>query len=148
MGAAIGGGLTGLTAIGTGWFALRVARLQVTSQETQAERQRRFEALKERRVPRQKAYEDFIDVGHRIGDVLEDMPEWSAHKHLWLELSQRGAAVAVVGPQQVAEAAETATEAFILALLRYGRDDHAEHTDTEGPLKAFASAARRALEEA
>ncbi|MFD0210797.1 hypothetical protein ACFVH9_17090 [Streptomyces hirsutus] len=147
VGAAIGGGLAGLTAIGTGWFALRVARLQVASQETQAERQRRFEALAERRAPRQKAYEDFLDIGHRIEDLFEDMPEWSAHRPLWLELHQRSITVAVVGPDQVAEAAEAVTEAFTLALFRHGRDDHAEHTDMVGPMKAFAAAARRALED-
>ncbi|MCM1941757.1 hypothetical protein NC239_26520 [Streptomyces sp. G3] len=147
LGAAIGGGLAGLTAIGTGWFALRVARLQVTSQESEAARQRRFEALQERRVPRQKAYEEFIDVGHRIQDLFENMPEWSTHKHLWSELSQRAATVAVVGPDAVAEAAEAALHAFTLALIRHGRDDHAEHTDIVGPMQNFAAAARRALED-
>ncbi|WP_328673150.1 hypothetical protein [Streptomyces sp. NBC_00328] len=107
----------------------------------------RPDPAKERRVPRQMAYEDFIGIGHRIKELFEDMPEWSAHGHLWLELSQRVATVTVVGPDQVAGAAETAMEAFTLALFRHGRDDHAEHTDTVGPMKAFAAAAGRALEE-
>ncbi|WTB90849.1 hypothetical protein OIE99_22720 [Streptomyces cellulosae] len=147
MGAAIGGGLAGLTAIGTSWFALRVARLQVASQEMQAERQRRFAALTERRVPRQKAYEDFLDIGHRIEGLFDDMPEWSVHRRLWHELHQRSITVAVVGPDQVSEAAEAVTEAFILALFQYGQDGYAERTDTVGPMKTFAAAARRALED-
>ncbi len=111
-----------------------------------AERQRRFEALTERRVPRQKAYEDFLDIGHRIEDLFDDPPEWSVHRPLWHELHQRSITVAVVGPDQVAEAAEAVTEAFTLALFRYGQDDHAD-TDTAGPMKAFAAAARCALED-
>jgi hypothetical protein len=58
LGAAIGGGLAGLTAVGTSWFNMRVTRLQNTMQKTEAARQRRFESLQERREPRSKAYTD------------------------------------------------------------------------------------------
>ncbi|MET9222214.1 hypothetical protein ABZX65_26080 [Streptomyces sp. NPDC003300] len=147
LGAAIGGGLAVITAVGTSWFQLRMAKVQSQAQQLEAARERRFQAITERRVPRQKAYEDFLDISHRIEELFEDLPEWSVHKHLWRELPQRGATVAVVGPEAVAEAAQTAIDTFTLALFRHGRDDHAEHTDTIAPVRAFAAAARRALED-
>jgi hypothetical protein len=155
VGAAIGGGLAGLTAIGTGWFALRVARLQVTSQETQAERQRRFESLRERREPRAKAYADFLDAGQQVVDLLirghEDLP--GALITQMRAMSKLAAKVSVMGPASVSAATTEVMVAIASVrarLLADGPTDVVEFmlsVDVTGPLSVFMEAARAALED-
>ncbi|MEU8811096.1 hypothetical protein ACN6K5_001313 [Streptomyces violaceoruber] len=149
VGAAIGGGLAGLTAIGTGWFALRVARLQVASQETQAERQLRFESLRERREPRAKAYAEFLDLGHQVAEVLGRVSVSPSASERFGELRTLSAKVSVMGPLSVAEAADE-----VVASLASWLVANATRAVTEGDtlrvagsLKEFAEAARAALED-
>ncbi|MEU6181149.1 hypothetical protein [Streptomyces coeruleorubidus] len=155
VGAAIGGSLAGLTAIGTSWFALRVARLQVTSQETQAERQRRFEGLRERREPRAKAYADFMVGGQQMVDLMlrghEDLPG-----ALMTQLNAMGklrAAVAIWGPQSVADAAAEFLVEGAMVTARVTRDNPSGpeqfmmSSDISGPLNRFIETARAALED-
>ncbi|MFJ3665087.1 hypothetical protein ACIPSE_01385 [Streptomyces sp. NPDC090106] len=70
LGAAIGGGLAGLTAIGTSWFNLKTTRQQLTAQQYEAMRQRRSESIRERREPRAKCYTDFMAGGQRFVKAL------------------------------------------------------------------------------
>ncbi|MEU6449581.1 hypothetical protein [Streptomyces sp. NPDC046979] len=155
VGAAIGGGLAGLTAVGTGWFALRVARLQVTSQETQAERQRRFESLRERREPRATAYADFLAAGQQAVDLLvrghDDLP--GALMTQMRVMSKLAAVVSVMGPAPVAEATTEVMIACASARARImtndlpGVGEFMLSADVAGPLGRFTEAARAALED-
>ncbi|MFE6627334.1 hypothetical protein ACFVNB_08820 [Streptomyces rochei] len=155
VGAAIGGALAGLTAIGTGWFALRVARLQVTSQETQSERQRRFESVRERREPRASVYADFLtssqDIVHLIIVGREDVPET-----LFTQLSalhKLHAKVAIWGPETVANTAAevVAATALVMGRLKLEQPSITEQVRmselVELPLNSFTRAARAALED-
>ena len=152
VGAAIGGGLAGLTAVGTGLFGLRQARLQLEHQESEAARQRRFEGLRERREPRSKAYADLLDAGQEILDLLrsfssmEDMAE--RIDNLYATARKRRAAVAVVGPEHAARAASDLirTVAVMRNEVIHLRRFHAI-SDVEIALELFTRAARIALED-
>ncbi|MFE9950202.1 hypothetical protein ACFYRJ_22100 [Streptomyces sp. NPDC005531] len=155
IGAAIGGGLTGLTALGTGMFGLRTARLQLKTQESEAARQRRFESLQERRGPRSQAYAEFIAAGQEIVDAFHGRePAFNEQYETFIgAIRKRRAVVAIAGPDAVVKAAgEFADE------VRRTRNDlvHARgprrpslqyRQRIEGRLDAFAKAARTALED-
>ncbi|MFF3558986.1 hypothetical protein ACFYXS_02940 [Streptomyces sp. NPDC002574] len=154
LGAAIGGGLTGLTAVGTGLFGLRTARLQLKVQESEASRQRRFESLQERRGPRSQAYAEFIEVGQELVDTLH-AKDWNDYaknyEPMQKKIRRRRAAVAIVGPDTVVQAAAQFANA-----VRTMRNE-VQHSTTnrpwdyrrqiEGSLDDFAKAARTALED-
>jgi hypothetical protein len=149
VGAAIGGGLAGLTAVGTGWFALRVARLQVVSQEAQAERQRRFEGLRERREPRAKVYAEFLDLGHRVAEALGRVSVSPSASERLGELRTLSAKVSVMGPLSVADAADEVVASFASWLVaNTTRAVTVQDTlRVERTLRNFAEAARSALED-
>ncbi|MFE4991443.1 hypothetical protein ACFRH4_08835 [Streptomyces mirabilis] len=155
VGAAIGGGLAGLTAVSTSWFSLRVARLQHKAQETEAARQRRFESLRERREPRAKAYADFLAISHAVVDLIimgrQDVPE-----ALMTQLSSMHklhATVAVWGPEAVADAAAEVVVATALVMGRLKLEEPPEavqvgmSTLVNEPLLRFTEVARSALED-
>ncbi|MFE4959627.1 hypothetical protein ACFRCW_37990 [Streptomyces sp. NPDC056653] len=154
MGAAIGGGLTGLTAFGTGMFGLRTARLQLKTQESEAARQRRFESLQERRGPRSQAYAEFIAAGQEIVDALHGREPafMEQYETLISAIRKRRAVVAIAGPEAVVQAAgEFADEVRSLRndLVHGVRKGHPFNhmREIEGRLDAFAKAARTALED-
>ncbi|MFI6606835.1 hypothetical protein [Streptomyces sp. NPDC050507] len=154
LGAAIGGGLTGLTAFGTGLFGLRTARLQLNSQESEAARQRRFESLQERRGPRSQAYAEFIAAGQEVVDVLHGSEEgfYEQYETLQSAIRKRRAVVAIAGPEAVVKAAGEFANEFrsLRNELVHGRiRDHPFHhmRRCEERLEAFAKAARTALED-
>ncbi|WP_432043775.1 hypothetical protein [Streptomyces cadmiisoli] len=152
LGAAIGGGLAGLTAVGTGLFGLRTARLQLKHQESEAARQRRFESLRERREPRSKAYAELLDAGQEVLDLLrssasmDDMAE--RIDDLYVTVRKRRAAVAIVGPELVAIAATGIAVAVgqmrneVMHLRAFKTISGVEHA-----LETFTRAARTALED-
>ncbi|MFD5711310.1 hypothetical protein ACFWHW_13085 [Streptomyces pharetrae] len=155
MGAAIGGGLAGLTAVGTGLFGLRQARLQLAHQESEAARQRRFESLTERRGPRSQAYADFIAAGQELIDSLYGRGQQdflSQFEALQANIRKRRSHVAIAGP----EAVVTAAGEFADAVRQFrnelahgairGHPFNQKHR-LERPLEAFARAARTALED-
>ncbi|MEV3886039.1 hypothetical protein AB0K38_08060 [Streptomyces griseoincarnatus] len=153
VGAAIGGGLAGLTAIGTGLFGLRQARLQLKHQESEAARQRRFESLTERRGPRSEAYADFIAAGQELVDVLHGRQEEFHQQYATIQshIRKRRAAVAIAGPDAVVAAAGEFADA-----VRSMRNDLAHgkrnqpfryRHEMEQRLDAFAKTARTALED-
>ncbi|MGW5198653.1 hypothetical protein [Streptomyces spiralis] len=155
MGAAIGGGLAGLTAVGTSWFSLRVARLQLKSQESEAARQRRFESLRERREPRAKAYADFMAAGQQLVDLLlrghEDLGG-ALITHL-NAMGKLRAAVAIWGPGPVADAAAEFMVAGAMVTARVHRENPSGpeqfimSSDVSGPLNKFIEAAQAALDD-
>lgn len=153
LGAAIGGLLTGLTAVGTGLFGLKTTRLQLESQESEAARRRRFESLTERRAPRSQAYADFIAAGQELVDVLHGKPEEFHRQYATIQsnIRKRRAAVAIAGPDAVVAAAGEFADA-----VRSMRNDlvHGKSNqpfryrhEMERRLDAFAKAARTALED-
>nr|WSW71010.1 hypothetical protein OG461_35185 [Streptomyces sp. NBC_00995] len=153
VGAAIGGGLAGLTATGTSWFNLRVARLQHKAQETEAARQRRFESLRERREPRSQAYADLVDVVQELLDLFRAVSQEEAHARID-ELNdsarKRRAVVALAGPENVARAAAELSRT--VATLRnrvLHQDSQARRTvlAVQDSLEAFTDVARAALED-
>ncbi|MFE7029432.1 hypothetical protein ACFU9Y_03915 [Streptomyces sp. NPDC057621] len=107
VGAAIGGGLAGLTALGSGLFGLRAARLQLVAQEQEAVRQRRFESLQERRGPRSQAYAEFVAAGQDLVDALygEEQEFREQFDALWANIRKRRASVSIAGPDAVVNAA-------------------------------------------
>ncbi|MFD8072141.1 hypothetical protein ACFV3E_05760 [Streptomyces sp. NPDC059718] len=154
LGAAIGGGLTGLTAVGTGLFGLRTARLQLKSQESEAARQRRFDSLRERREPRSQAYAEFVAAGQDFVDILQGRDSdafLSQYEVLQRNLRKRRATVAIAGPDAVVQAAGEFAREVQRARVELS------HT-APGPLgvfrgrvvqrlDAFTKAARAALED-
>ncbi|MER5342946.1 hypothetical protein [Streptomyces mirabilis] len=155
VGAAIGGGLTGLTAVGTGLFGLRTARLQLQFQESEAARQRRFESLTERRGPRSQAYADFVAAGQELIDSLYGRGQQdflSTFEALQANIRMRRSHVAIAGPEAVVRAAgEFADEVRDFRnVLAHGalRGHPFNHKHKlERPLDAFTKAARTALED-
>ncbi|MER5666677.1 hypothetical protein [Streptomyces mirabilis] len=153
VGAAIGGGLAGLTAVGASWFRLRVARLQSKAQETEAARQRRFESLRERREPRSKAYADLLDGGQEVLDLSRS--SWQSElvdriESVNASVRKRRATVAIVGPKNVAQAAADlarAVAAFRNAALHLRPETPRSVSDVEVALELFTRAARAALED-
>lgn len=153
MGAAIGGGLAGLTAVGTSWFGLRSTRLQLKSQESEAERQRRFESLRERREPRSQAYAELLDAAQEVLDLFRAASREEAYarvEELNNSVRKRRAVVALAGPENVAVAA--ADLAGMVAQLRNGIvHQHPEVPRmlmaVQGALEKFTNEARAALED-
>lgn len=149
LGAAIGGGLAGLTAFGTSWFNFRTTRLQLVAQEKEATRQRRFESVRERREPRSQAYAAFLDMGHQVQDLLRKIDETATLSARMRELHTLGARVAVTGPEAVADAADEVVSSFASWLLANAvkRVTVGDAMRVEASLKDFAEAARAALED-
>ncbi|MEU1457618.1 hypothetical protein [Streptomyces avermitilis] len=154
VGAAIGGGLAGLTAFGTGLFGLRQARLQLKHQESEAARQRRFESLTERRGPRSQAYAEFVAAGQDLIDALygQEREFHEQFEGLWEAIRKRRSTVAIAGPDAVVKAAgEFADEvrSFRNDLAHQRRRGHPfnEKHRFERRLDAFTKAARTALED-
>ncbi|MET9051733.1 hypothetical protein ABZW50_11345 [Streptomyces bacillaris] len=154
VGAAIGGGLAGLTAVGTGLFGLRQARLQLKHQESEAARQRRFESLTERRGPRSQAYAEFVAAGQDLIDALygQEQDFHEQFEGLWETIRKRRSTVAIAGPDPVVKAAgEFADEvrSFRNDLMHRRRRSHPfnEKHRFERRLDAFTKAARTALED-
>ncbi|MEU8556041.1 hypothetical protein AB0C80_18895 [Streptomyces anthocyanicus] len=155
LGAAIGGGLAGLTAVGTGLFGLRQARLQLKHQESEAARQRRFESLTERRGPRSQAYAEFVAAGQELIDSLygrEQHNFLAGFEALQANIRKRRAHVAIAGPESVVRAASAFADEvrdFRNQLVHGGLSGHPfnHKQKLERPLEAFAKAARTALED-
>ncbi|WP_326755080.1 hypothetical protein OIE73_28595 [Streptomyces hirsutus] len=149
MGAAIGGGLAGLTAFGTSWFNLRMARLQHKVQEAEATRQRRFESLRERREPRTQAYAEFLDVSHQVEEVLGNIEARPTASTRLRELRTLSARVAVTGPQAVADAADEVVASLASWLLANAARGVTvgDTMRVEASLKEFTEEARAALED-
>ena len=154
LGTAIGGGLAGLTGVGTSWLSLRTARLQLQSQESEAARRRRFESLQERRGPRSQAYADFIAAGQELIDSMYGEQEdfLTQFEALQANIRKRRSSVAIAGPDSVVQAAgEFADEVrkYRNELARGAIRGHPLHHKGrfERPLDGFAVAARTALED-
>ncbi|WP_371538349.1 hypothetical protein OG210_21790 [Streptomyces sp. NBC_00466] len=154
LGAAIGGGLTGFTALGTGMFGLRTARLQLGSQESEAARQRRFESLTERRGPRSQAYAEFVAAGQELVDALHvGRDEFlTQYEDLQSNIRKWRSTVAIAGPDVVALSAGIFADEVrnLRNELAHGRlEGHPANQGRllEARLDAFAKAARRALED-
>lgn len=153
MGAAIGGGLAGMTAIGTSWFGLRSTHLQLKANESEAARQRRFESLTERREPRSQAYADLVDATQEVLDLFRAASREEAYariEELNNSIRKRRAVVALAGPGNVAVAA--ADLAGMVAQLRNGIvHQHPEVPRmlmaVQGALEKFTNEARAALED-
>lgn len=118
VGAAIGGGLATITAIGTSWFQFRVTRMQNSALESEAARQRRFDSLRERREPRQRAYADFLEVAHRAASNRGNTEQLTRFNQDLLELIKLSAVVAVTGPEPVADAASAVVNSLTAWQLR------------------------------
>ncbi|MGW0854193.1 hypothetical protein [Streptomyces sp. NPDC002690] len=150
VGAAIGGGLAGLTALGTSWFNLRVTGLQSRALATESARQRRFESLRERREPRSKAYADLVDAGQEVLDLTRSSRE-ELHDlidGLYRTIRKRRAAVAIVGPAAVVQSASNLAQS--VSRLRNEIEHLRQFTaisDVEVALELFTRAARAALED-
>ncbi|MBK3573160.1 hypothetical protein JHN63_04850 [Streptomyces sp. MBT65] len=155
VGAAIGGGLAGLTAVGTSWFGLRTTHLQVKFSESEAARQRRFESLQERRGPRSAAYADFIAAGQELIDSLygrQPQDFLLQFEALQANVRKRRSNVAIAGPDAVVAAAGVFADevrVFRNELAHGGITGHPfnQKHRLERPLDAFAKAARTALED-
>ncbi|RLL67003.1 hypothetical protein [Streptomyces sp. Z26] len=154
MGAAIGGGLAGLTAVGTGLFGLRQAHLQLKHQESEAARQRRFESLTERRGPRSQAYAEFVAAGQDLIDALygQEQEFHEQFQGLWEAIRKRRSTVAIAGPDFVVKAAgqfsdEVRSFRNDLAHGRISTNPLNEKHRLERRLDSFTQAARTALED-
>ncbi|MEV5472947.1 hypothetical protein AB0L66_11395 [Streptomyces sp. NPDC052207] len=151
LGAAIGGGLATLTAVGTSFLALRVTRLQLKAQESEASRQRRFESLRERREPRAKAYANFLNGAERFVELIVQGQPAEALMAQVDEMSKLQSTVQVWGPPTVAAAAAWVVKGAVRATRRI----HHEGNVSRAPLVAevgpliirFIEAARAAIEE-
>ncbi|MDC2953404.1 hypothetical protein PO587_02920 [Streptomyces gilvifuscus] len=153
MGAAIGGGLAGLTAMGTSWFNLKTTRQQLAAQQQEAARQRRSESIRERREPRAKCYADFMAGGQQFITVLrqaQDQGPSAVHSQAKI-LDELRHPVVIWGPESVAAAAYAVCGAA--GSLSYKiRTEHVPAPIMHGlevaeRLRDFIEAARAALEE-
>lgn len=163
IGAAVGGGIAGVTAIGTSYFQLRLSRAQLKAQKEEANRQRRYESLVERRQPRADAYAAFLEVCtqaiHAIARNITDAKEAGTTVRMIPQssppLTTESAAVSIAGPRSVAERCDAFIMAFVqLAPIQYipgpsGNEPqvmshivHLHHLINE-----FTEAARAALED-
>ncbi|MFD8379813.1 hypothetical protein ACFV2X_14915 [Streptomyces sp. NPDC059679] len=154
MGAAIGGGLAGLTAIGTSLFGLGTARLQLAAQEKESARQRRFESLQERRGPRSQAYAEFIAAGQELVDALYGQKHDFLRQFETLQsnIRKRRSTVAIAGPEAVVIAAGEFADEVRTFRNELAHGDMRSHPFNqrrrlERRLDAFAKAARTALED-
>lgn len=155
VGVAVGGVLTGATAIGTSWFQLRLARIQQQAQEKEADRQRRFDNARDLREYRGKAYADFLAEGHEIREALigphENLEE--VLKPRLSALQKLRVAVVVAGPTSMAEEAGAAVGVTAMILIRaFGGlitldQQHVAMANINQALENFAEAARAALED-
>jgi hypothetical protein len=135
--------------LGTSWIGSRNLKAQLAAQQSEADRQRRYDSMKDRRASRQKAYEDFLRVAHDMEELFEDLPDWESLRPVFVELHERRTTVAVVGPEQVARRAEEVLTAFVVALFRFGREGQAglDSSNLGGGIQRFAATARQALED-
>lgn len=163
VGAAIGGGLATVTAIGTSWFSLRLARVQAKAQREESDRQRRFESVKERREPRAKVYAEFVTacqtVVRGVGQNVVQANQTRDRVRITplaeaTAVAKMLAAVCVVGPAPVANAAEAFVDAMVqMQNVHYGPDGEGapevlRHTrNLDERLAEFLGTARAALED-
>lgn len=115
VGVAVGGALTGATAIGTSMFQLRLARLQQQAQEKEAARQRQFDSLRERREPREQAYTAFLEAAHTAVTIMVENYVTARDQNRAVDLrngaqvqdvGRCAAAVSIAGPSEVRAASE------------------------------------------
>lgn len=155
IGAAVGGGIAGVTAIGTSYFQLRLTREQLKAQKEEANRQRRFEGRRDRRDSRQRAYADFLSASQHFHELFTtDTLTEDVFSEEMQRLNRLSAGVGVVGPQEVGEAARDVTLSM-LRILPYLRDPSTLDTigvlhlaTTSGAsISVFVEKARAALED-
>lgn len=155
IGAAVGGGIAGMTAIGTSYFQLRLSKAQLKAQKDEAERQRRFEGRRDRRDARQQAYTDFLSASQHLHGLLTkgDLTETVFNEEME-RLNKLSAGVGVVGPQETGKAARDVTLSMLRALT-YIRDPSTLDmmgvlhlvTTSGASISVFVEAARAALED-
>lgn len=147
--AGVAGTLVGT--LGASWFGFRQTRLQAREARAEAERQRRFESVKDRREPRAKTYADFLGTAHTVKEHLDRHEEmydsWSASESLVLGLNKARAEVIIAGPPAVAEAAGDIIKAFLRIGGRFRPDLPPVDVDIENRMEKFAEAAAAALED-
>jgi hypothetical protein len=155
--AGVAGTLVGT--LGASWFGFRQARVQVAEARAEAERQRRFESLTERRGPRQTAYADFIVTCREAYDLLnavnhadDDQFPHGQYRTVLSKLRTREASVAVMGPEDAASKANDTLVAVMTAknYLVNGRpraEQLAKVDLVRQAISHFTVAARSALED-
>ncbi|SEG76142.1 hypothetical protein SAMN05216223_11055 [Actinacidiphila yanglinensis] len=123
VGTAVGGGIAALAAGVTGWFNTQQAELQLQAQEKEANRQRRYESLVERRSNRAKAYEDLMTEAQMVSDAIganiaqakrSGNPTQILPTGAGATLTKKNASVAIQGPWGVAQAGD----AVVMALMQ------------------------------
>lgn len=163
IGAAVGGGIAGVTAIGTSYFQLRLSRAQLKAQKDEANRQRRYESVVERRQPRADAYAAFLEVSTQVIQTIArhitDAKQAGATVRMVPQstppLNKESAAVSIAGPRSVAERCDAFTWAFIqLVSVEYvpgpsGNEDlvMSHIVLLNQRINEFTEAARAALED-
>lgn len=153
IGVAVGGGLTGITAVGTSMFQLRLARSQQESQEREAERQRRFESAKDLREARQTAYAAYLTVVQTFRDELDeyfsrggDIDDPSESVTPFVErLDKRCTELTILGPPSVAEAARQVAGAINRIGQTYNPALPPVHDDIRSRVEEFVIAAGNAV---
>lgn len=122
VGVAVGGVLAGATAVGTSWFQLRLARIQQEAQEKEADRQRRYDSLVERRPPKTKAYQEFMleaqEISERIGQDIANARRTGIGQEFGMgpmavNVTRKHTAVAIHGPQDVKDSADAIVEVLV-----------------------------------
>lgn len=149
VGVALGGVLAGATGVATSLISARLAKAQIAAQQDEAVRLRRFESLKERREPRQKAYAEFLDHAQAAIASLTLRGQVGAEMS---DLGQARAVIAVLGPQPAKEAATEVVRAIMEAAGRLrtaeGIANRSGLLSSLGELlEDFTEVAQRALED-
>jgi hypothetical protein len=141
--------------LGASWFGFRQLKVQLAEQRSEGERQRYFESVRDRREPREKAYVQLLARAQRLHQQLADgtidTPGLSEQLRA---LSELDAAVAIQGPERVAEA----SRAILLALTHAFRRVHTREDPTSpaylaltltigDAIRNFIRTAREALED-
>ncbi|MCT2542355.1 MULTISPECIES: hypothetical protein [Streptomyces] len=109
IGAAIGAASAMGSAWGTAWWNARTAKRQLDSQESQAQRQQRFEHTRERRATRQAAYTELISkVQELLDQVMYRDSTWRA---TCMEIDRITVRVDLEGPAQILPMIERVREA-------------------------------------
>lgn len=141
--------------LGASWFGFRQLKVQLAEQRAEGDRQRRFESVRDRREPREKAYAQLVDRAQQLHQQLADGTIDTPGLHEQLRaLSQLDVAVAIQGPERVAEASAAILLAFTHAFKRvHTREDptspaYLALTLTIGDaIRNFIRIAREALED-
>jgi hypothetical protein len=120
VGAGIGVAGTILATFGTSWFNLRQTKLQLAAQQTEAERQRRFDSVKDRREPRERAFTEFLAaaqdgmdaVARNIADAKRDGTRVQMVPRS-VSVNRQAAAVSMIGPTEVSKK----SDAYLMTLV-------------------------------